>query len=110
MGGTSECTGRSKQRRHAPHRSISRLNSASSIARFRREYNDERPHEALNQTPPARHYTPSPRLFPEHELPPPHDGDDVEELTVTALWHAAIPGIAAVACRRHVGIEHDARS
>jgi transposase InsO family protein len=46
--------------------------------RFRREYNDERPHEALNQTPPARHYTPSPRVFPEHELPPPHYGDDVE--------------------------------
>jgi hypothetical protein len=45
---------------------------------FRREYNDERPHDALNQTPPARHYTPSPRVFPEHELSPPHYDDDVD--------------------------------
>lgn len=27
-------------------------------------YNTERPHEALGQTPPARHYTPSPRAYP----------------------------------------------
>ena len=31
---------------------------------FRREFNHERPHEALGQTPPARHYTPSPRPYP----------------------------------------------
>jgi len=32
---------------------------------FRREYNEERPHEALGQTPPAEHYQPSPRTYPE---------------------------------------------
>jgi putative transposase len=32
--------------------------------RFRHEYNHERPHEALGQTPPAQHYSPSPRLYP----------------------------------------------
>lgn len=32
--------------------------------RFRREYNTERPHEALGQQPPASAYTPSPRSFP----------------------------------------------
>jgi transposase InsO family protein len=31
---------------------------------FRREYNEERPHEALGLTPPARLYTASPRPFP----------------------------------------------
>ena len=28
---------------------------------FQREYNEERPHEALAQVPPAQHYRPSPR-------------------------------------------------
>jgi transposase InsO family protein len=32
--------------------------------RMRREFNTERPHEALGQTPPARHYVPSPRPYP----------------------------------------------
>ena len=34
------------------------------FARFRREYNDDRPHQALDQTPPATHYRPSPRPLP----------------------------------------------
>lgn len=33
---------------------------------FRRDYNEERPHEALNQTPPASWYEPSPRQNPNH--------------------------------------------
>ncbi|MGH2375919.1 MAG: IS481 family transposase [bacterium] len=37
--------------------------------RFRREYNDDRPHEALGGRPPASVYRPSPRPFPER-LPP----------------------------------------
>jgi len=32
--------------------------------RFRRHYNEERPHEALGQTPPARHWAPSGRALP----------------------------------------------
>jgi putative transposase len=32
---------------------------------FRREYNEDRPHEALGQTPPAQHYQPSARAYPE---------------------------------------------
>ena len=34
---------------------------AGRFARFQRLYNEERPHEALGQEPPARHYAPSPR-------------------------------------------------
>jgi putative transposase len=32
--------------------------------RMRRAFNEERPHEALGQQPPARHYVPSPRPYP----------------------------------------------
>jgi transposase InsO family protein len=38
--------------------------------RFRHDYNDRRPHEALGQTPPARHYEPSMRAFPEQPREP----------------------------------------
>ena len=36
---------------------------------FRHEYNDLRPHEAMGQTPPARHYEPSLRPLPEPRAP-----------------------------------------
>jgi putative transposase len=32
---------------------------------FRQQYNEERPHAALGQTPPAQHYQSSPRAYPE---------------------------------------------
>jgi transposase InsO family protein len=38
---------------------------------FRREYNQQRPHEALGQTPPAASYQFSPRPYP-HRVPEPH--------------------------------------
>jgi transposase InsO family protein len=40
---------------------------------FRRHYNEERPHEALGQTPPAEHYRPSPRAMPERLEDPWYD-------------------------------------
>ena len=40
---------------------------------FRREYNEDRPHEALEQTPPALHYRPSPRALPERLAEPDYD-------------------------------------
>lgn len=43
--------------------------------KFRHEYNQERPHEALGQMPPAQHYEPSPREYPER-MPPPRDYPD----------------------------------
>jgi len=45
----------------------------SQVARFeafRHDYNHERPHQALGQTAPARHYTASPREMPQ-QLPEP---------------------------------------
>jgi putative transposase len=44
---------------------------------FRRDYNEERPHEALGQTPPARHYEPSHRRMPQRPREPEY-GDDFE--------------------------------
>lgn len=37
---------------------------------FRADYNDARPHEALEQTPPARHYEPSLRMMPDRPCEP----------------------------------------
>lgn len=37
--------------------------------RFRQTYNDERPHESLGQTPPAAHFTGSPRPYPARRVP-----------------------------------------
>ena len=36
---------------------------------WRHEYNDVRPHEALGQVPPTRHYAPSPRPYPQRLEP-----------------------------------------
>ena len=41
--------------------------------RFRHHYNEERPHAALNQTPPAKHWRPSPRQLPERIPEPWYD-------------------------------------
>lgn len=42
---------------------------------FRRHYNEERPHEALGQRPPATAYTRSLRTMPPHEQDPWYDAD-----------------------------------
>jgi putative transposase len=41
---------------------------------FRREYNEERPHEALGQRTPASQYTPSPRPYPSRLPTPEYPG------------------------------------
>jgi len=45
--------------------------------RFRHDYNQERPHEALGQTPPAAHYEPSLRVLPDRPRAPEYGGDFV---------------------------------
>jgi hypothetical protein len=42
---------------------------------FRHHYNGERPHEALDQTPPAQHWRPSARQFPARLEDPWYDAD-----------------------------------
>jgi hypothetical protein len=43
--------------------------------RFRRRYNDERPHEALDQQTPAQHYALSPRPYPDRVAEPWYDAE-----------------------------------
>jgi transposase InsO family protein len=50
--------------------SADRAAQAERFRRFRDSFNLERPHQALGQTPPARHYQPSPRPLPKR-LPEP---------------------------------------
>jgi len=45
-----------------------------NVDAFRREYNDERPHEALGQTTPASHDTTSPRPYPSRLPVPEYPG------------------------------------
>jgi putative transposase len=57
-----------KQQTASPPRSDA-AEQQRTFDRFRHEYNDVRPHEALGQTPPARHYEPSLRAMPEPRAP-----------------------------------------
>ena len=41
-----------------------RREQQAAFDRFRAKYNEERPHEALGQVPPARHYQPSNHCYP----------------------------------------------
>ena len=59
---TSGCTGHSRARRSAHHAPAFRCSSAPSI-KFRRIYNDERPHEALLGCTPTSLYQPSHRSY-----------------------------------------------
>jgi putative transposase len=43
--------------------------------RFRNYFNNQRPHQALDQTPPAQHYHPSPRPWPARLEDPWYDAD-----------------------------------
>lgn len=52
-----------------------RADQARRFAAFRRDYNNERPHQALGQIAPAHFYTPSPRPMPRHPPEPEYHGD-----------------------------------
>jgi transposase InsO family protein len=52
-----------------------RLEQQARFDAFRSHYNEERPHEALGQRPPAEVYTPSPRTMPARLQDPWYDAD-----------------------------------
>jgi transposase InsO family protein len=64
QNGRHERLHRTLKRETATPPAHSRCAQQRAFDRFRVEYNDERPHEALDQQPPARRYVPSPRPFP----------------------------------------------
>lgn len=50
--------------------SANRAEQERRFSAFTAQYNQDRPHEALGQTPPAKHYQPSPRLMPDRLAEP----------------------------------------
>jgi putative transposase len=76
--------------------------------RFRTEYNEERPHEALDQQPPASVYQPSSRTMPER-LPPVEYPDRFEVRYVSAnggiRWNSDWVNVSTVCAGEYVGLE-----
>jgi transposase InsO family protein len=76
--------------------------------RFRREFNAERPHEALEQRTPASVYQPSPRPMP-RRLPPLEYPDRFEVRYVSAnggiRWNKAWVNVSTTCIGEYVGLE-----
>ncbi len=76
--------------------------------RFRMEYNEERPHEALDQQTPASVYEPSPRQMPP-TLPPLEYPDRFEVRYVSAnggiRWNSDWVNVSIVCAGEYVGLE-----
>jgi transposase InsO family protein len=78
------------------------------FARFRTVYNDDRPHEALGQQPPARVYTPSLRPFPEQLVPLEYPGHyEIRRVSSAGAisWNSRVVSISTVLTREDIGFE-----
>lgn len=78
------------------------------FAAFRRQYNRERPHEALGQQPPARMYAPSPRTLPRRLAPLEYPGHyEVRRVTAPGVmwWHSKPTVISTVLIGETIGLE-----
>ena len=76
--------------------------------RFRHDYNEDRPHEALSQTPPARHYEPSLRPMPLRPREPEYDSDFVvRRIKVNGLmpFHGHLLKVGTVLAGQPVGLK-----
>jgi len=74
---------------------------------FRADYNDRRPHEALGQTPPARHYEPSLKPMPSSPQPPEYrNGEDVRWVKKggSISWQGTALHVADLLARQPVGV------
>lgn len=79
---------------------------------FRHHFNEERPHEALGQTPPAEHWQPSRRPMPKHIEEPWYDADH-EVLRVRSdggiRWRGEVIFLSESLASEPIGIaEHEA--
>jgi putative transposase len=76
--------------------------------RFRQEFNDQRPHEALDMQPPASRYEPSPRQMP-NRLPPLEYPDRFEVRYVSAnggiRWNHQWVNVSHTCIGEYVGLE-----
>lgn len=76
--------------------------------RFRADYNDHRPHEALGQTPPARHYEPSLRPMPDRPRAPEYDADfEVRLVKPNGLfsWRGTMVSVGTPLATQPVGLK-----
>ena len=75
---------------------------------FQREYNEERPHEALAQVPPAQHYVPSPRPYPRTLRGmdyPRHFETRYVSTNGGIRWHKRWVNVSHVLAEEYVGLE-----
>lgn len=75
--------------------------------RFRGDYNDHRPHEALGQTPPAAHYEPSWRPMPERPREPEYgEGFQVRRVAPSGAfsWKATTLQLSILLAGQPVGL------
>jgi putative transposase len=75
---------------------------------FQREYNDERPHEALAQLPPARHYHRSPRSYTGRLRPPEYPRHFETRYVSTnggIRWHHRWVNVSHVLAEEWVGLD-----
>lgn len=78
------------------------------LTAFRREYNEERPHEALGQAPPASVYLPSPRPYPRRPAPIEYPGHYERRLVSRnggVRWKNAWVNVSHVLAEDYVGLE-----
>jgi putative transposase len=73
---------------------------------FRQEFNHERPHEALGQTPPAQVYTPSPRPFVEPKDDPDYGDAEVRRVRSSGeiKWRNAMLFVSEALIGEAVGL------
>jgi putative transposase len=75
---------------------------------FKHQYNDERPHEALNDQTPSQLYRPSRRAYPDR-LEPVHYPGHFEERAVrtdgTIKWRGQLLFVSSALCAERVGLE-----
>lgn len=78
------------------------------FARFRRRYNEERPHEALGQRPPGRLYQPSARPLPRRLTPLVYPGHyELRRVSAPGVmsWHSKDIVISTVLIGETIGLE-----
>jgi putative transposase len=76
--------------------------------RFRADYNNARPHEALGQTPPRAHYEPSSRVMPESLREPEYGSDFVLRRVQTngrVGWNGPKLIVSKLLAGQHVGFK-----
>jgi transposase InsO family protein len=85
-----------------------RAEQARRFAAFQKDYNEERPHEALGQKPPASVYSPSPRPMPARPPEPDYPPEGAVRRVRSngeIKWRGAFVGIAAALAGEPVCIE-----